>query len=208
MSFDSQGNLWVADELATQVEEFTPPFAAGVQAPAKAITGLPFGPVGVVFDRAGEMLVSSFGSKTVTVFRPPFTNGANTAVGTMTLPGFVGGVGIDLRDDLIVGQIDGTVAIIRPPFATGVTPSAFIPKTFAGGNPLDPAVEGLNSAFDPSGNLWIAFGGDSAAPPPPPLGANQSGVAEFVQPFGGGSVSNVGLLQAGLSFPFSIAWGQ
>jgi hypothetical protein len=209
MAFDHSGNLWVADESGTQVMEFTPPFAAGVQAPAKAITGLPFGPVGVTFDLAGDMLVPSFGSKTVTVFRPPFVNGPNPVAATMTMPNNTGGIGMDTHDNLIVGQEDGTLAIVHPPFATGVTPSAFVPTTFLNGNPLFPAIEALNSGTDAAGDLWIPYGGDGGGAPPPPIGgANEFGLAEFVPPFGGGSVSNIGLLQAGLSFPFSVAIGQ
>jgi hypothetical protein len=209
MAFDSSGNLYVGDEIGTQVLIFSPPFTAGVQAPTKVLNigGPAFRPVGVVFDRAGEMLIPSFGFQQVVVFRPPFVNGANTPVGIMTMPTFTGGIGIDTHDNLIVGLVDGTLAIVHPPFATGVTPSAAIPITFLNGNPLLPAREALNSATDASGNLWTTFGADGPAPPPPPLGTNEFGIAEFAPPYGNSSLSQIGLVQGGLSFPFSLAFG-
>jgi hypothetical protein len=157
---------------------------------------MPFGPVGITFDRAGDLLTPSFGSHTVTVFRPPFVNGANTPVATMTMPLSAGGIGIDVKDDLVVGQQDGSLAIVKPPFATGVTPSSIIAPTTIN---AATATEALNSTFDPSGNLWAPFGGDDGAP-------GQAGVAEFSPPFGSTSTANVGFA-GGLSFPFSLAFG-
>ncbi|MBV8171385.1 MAG: hypothetical protein JO219_05580 [Candidatus Eremiobacteraeota bacterium] len=196
MAFDSSGNLFVADEGAVAVDEFTPPFTSGPQAPAKTITGMPFGPVNVVFDRAGDLITPSFGSSTVTVFRPPFANGANVPAATMTMPLPAGGSGIDLKDHLIVGQQNGTIAIVNPPFATGVTPSATIATTMINGAT---ATEALNSTFDPSGNLWQTFGGDDGFP-------GQAGIAEFTPPLTGNSIATNTLFN-GLGFPFSVAFG-
>lgn len=208
MRFDAAGNLWVGDELGQQVMKFVPPFAAGVQAPALAMsTAAGMRPVGVVFDGSGHMLIPSFGFQQVVVFSPPFTNGVNTPSGIMNMPTFTGGIGIDTHYNLIVGQVDGTLAIVHPPFATGVTASTAIPITFLNGNPLLPAREALNSTTDAAGNLWTTFGADGPAPPPPPLGTNEFGIGEFVPPFGAGSSSQIGLLQNGLSFPFSLAFG-
>jgi hypothetical protein len=212
MAFGSTGNLYVADEGAVKIHVFTPPFAGGAQAPALDITGMPFGPVGVTFDRAGDLLTASYGSSTLTVFRPPYTSIA----ATIALPTGAGGVGIDTKDHLVIGQADGSLAIFTPPFATGNTPAEIIAPTFLVAPPpsicgpgLCPAVESLNSGVDPFGNVWVPYGGDGGLAPPPPLGgANQIGVGEFVPPFTGVSVSNIGLLQNGLSFPFSIAWGR
>ncbi len=59
LAFDSAGNLYAADEGGSQVLVLTPPFTAGVQAPAKALIGIPHGPIGVAFDRAGDMILPS-----------------------------------------------------------------------------------------------------------------------------------------------------
>jgi len=197
MAFDAAGNLYVADELGVQVLEFSPPFTGGAQAPTKVITGMPFGPVNVCFDRSGNLITPSFGSRTVSVFRPPFANGANVPAASMTMPLAAGGCGISLQNQFIVGQVDGSVALINPPFATGVTPSAIIAPTTINGAT---ATEGLNSTFDPSGNLWQTFGGDDGFP-------GQEGIAEFVPPFTSSSVANLGIFN-GLGFPFSVAFGQ
>ena len=219
LAFDSAGNLYAADEGGSQVLVLTPPFTAGVQAPAKALIGIPHGPIGVAFDRAGDMILPSYGSSVLTIYRPPFANGVNVAAGTITLPTGAGGVGMDTHDDLIAGQADGTLAIVKPPFATGSPVGPIIGQVFLinpptctfPAAPLCPAVESLNTTVDAAGNLWVPYGGDGGlAPPPPPgppVGTNEFGIAEFVVPFSGASVSNFGLLQNGVSFPFSITWG-
>jgi len=207
--FDSAGNLYVADFGNSQVEIFHPPFVGGPQAPAITMTGVPGTPVGMAFDLQGDLFVSGYTGVVVTAYRRPFVGGANTAVATMALPTGGGGIGRDTANDLIVGQADGTLALIGPPFATGVTPFTVIGQTFLGGNPLDPAVEALNSATDASGNIWVPFAGDGVlAPPPPAGGANQIGIAEFNPPFNGSNVSLIGLFQTGLGLPFSIAFGK
>ncbi len=195
LTFDKSGGLYIADETGDEVLYLAPPFAPGAQLPTKTITGMPFGPTVVVFDSAGNMLTPSYGAAKVTIFRPPFVNGANTPVGSMKMPFNCSGIGIDLKDDLVVGQDNGSLEVVKPPFATGVLPSFSIAPTFINGTQ---ATEGISSTFDSAGNLWQTFGGHGAP-------AN-TGVAEFAQPFSGSTLALLGF-RGGMGFPFGIAFG-
>jgi sugar lactone lactonase YvrE len=102
-TFDSSGNLWVADTNNNRVLEFKPPFATGMAASlelgqpsgATAFTtfainnggsgGNPiasslFGPVIPLFDARGNLWVADSGNARVLMYAPPFSNGMNATL--------------------------------------------------------------------------------------------------------------------------------
>ncbi len=96
----------------------------------------------------------------------------------------------------MVGQQNGSLAVVKPPFATGVTPSFIIAPTTIN---AAQATEALNSTFDSAGNLWTTYGGDDGFP-------GQAGVAEYAQPFScwePGAARNL----RGLGLPVLVAVG-
>jgi sugar lactone lactonase YvrE len=83
MSFDSQGNLWVADTGGKQVLEFVPPFANGMAASMTlkqpGATNQPDAvPLGISFDRTGNLFVA-YDSSQILIFTPPFSNAMSAA---------------------------------------------------------------------------------------------------------------------------------
>jgi sugar lactone lactonase YvrE len=88
MSFDAQGNLWLADADFNRILEFTPPFSTGMAAtlelgqpafnsgytpPSSAISLA--APLDVKFDSNGNLWVADYGYNRVLEYVPPFTNG-------------------------------------------------------------------------------------------------------------------------------------
>jgi sugar lactone lactonase YvrE len=136
LTFDSNGNLWVADASNGRILEFKPPFSSGESAstvlgasdfvtnnalnsPSQTIVSEPYG---LAFDSSGNLWVSDALSNSIVEFKAPFSNGENQT--------------------LVLGQAN-----------------------FTGGNNLDNVAtqSDLNSprgiAFDSSGNLWVADSG-------------------------------------------------
>jgi sugar lactone lactonase YvrE len=130
-TFDSSGNLWVADENNHRVVEFKPPFTDGEAASLEigqpnfttsitnATQSTLSGPVSLVFDKSGDLWVSDFVDSRVTEYKPPFTSGMNAS--------------------LELGQPAGDVQF--------VTHGARTP----GAGLADP----LDLAFDSAGDLWV-----------------------------------------------------
>lgn len=99
ISFDSEGDLWVADSDNNRVLEYEPPFTTGMAAnleigqPADSgftsnLSSGPsarsfFAPVSIAFDPEGHLWVTDFGFNRVLGYAPPFTNGmaASSVVG-------------------------------------------------------------------------------------------------------------------------------
>lgn len=96
VSFDSAGNLWVADSYANRVLEFRPPFFSGMSASLVlgqpdftsynsqpvAASSLSFGFLSageLAFDTNGDLLVADTVNDRVLVFTPPFRNGMNAS---------------------------------------------------------------------------------------------------------------------------------
>jgi sugar lactone lactonase YvrE len=90
MSFDAQGNLWLADADFNRILEFTPPFSTGMAAtlelgqpgPAFNLDYTPIAsaislaaPFDLKFDSNGNLWVADFGHNRVLEYLPPFTNG-------------------------------------------------------------------------------------------------------------------------------------
>jgi len=104
LTFDSEGNLWVADTSNSRVLKFASPFTNG-QAATTVIGQADFthstqygsnpsgnrlyGPVGLTFDTGGNLIVSDNQNNRVLIFVPPFSNGmiAATAIGQPDLTG-------------------------------------------------------------------------------------------------------------------------
>lgn len=97
LSFDSSGNLWVAD--CDRVLEFVPPFSNDMaaslvlgqpnftqglnEAPVPPAANTLAGPVGLWFESNGNLMVSDSGNGRVLIFTPPFHNDmdATTVIG-------------------------------------------------------------------------------------------------------------------------------
>ncbi len=131
-TFDSSGNLWVADSNNNRVLEFKPPFSTNELASvvlgqpdmfSRACTTSPTGlcnPFGLTFDPTGNLWIVDSGNSRVLEY---------------------------LSSNLITG--DGAANVLGQPdmFSSACTPTGFCD------------LEGL--AFDPSGNLWISDAGNS-----------------------------------------------
>jgi sugar lactone lactonase YvrE len=134
ITFDSDGDLWVADYGNDRVLEFTPPFSTGMAAsleigqPAAApftslssqgVSAATVGyPQSLAFDSSGNLWIADYKDDRVLEFVPPFTNG--------------------MAASLVLGQPDFTqTTYVYPPTA----------NTIAGPGGL---------FFDSSGNLLVS----------------------------------------------------
>jgi sugar lactone lactonase YvrE len=92
IAFDAHGNLWIADTGNNRVIEFKPPFISGMNAdlvigqnsfttltPATSQNGL-WNPIGIAFDKQGNLWVADPGNNRVIEFIPPFISGMNAAL--------------------------------------------------------------------------------------------------------------------------------
>ena len=196
ITIDSHGNLWGASEFSHELFMIAPPFAAGPITPTYFQSASFAGPVDVAFDLAGDILVPQYSGSNLLVFRAPFAfPGPNVPAAIITLPTNAAGLGIDTHDHLIIGLDDGRLAILNPPFATGNTPAAFIAAPIINGGPTS---EPLHSAFDATGNLYVPYGAHGSA---------TAGLGVYAPPFGGSSAP-IFVLNAGMSFPFGVAFAQ
>jgi hypothetical protein len=131
LTFDSRGNLWVADIDENRVLEYTPPFTNG-KAAAIVIGQKDFEsnnritpptssslyyPRGLTFDSRGNLWVADSENSRVLEYTPPFTNGKAAAI--------------------VIGQKDFKSSKIVPVSASSLSYPA-----------------GLT--FDSNGNLWVA----------------------------------------------------
>lgn len=120
LSFDSAGDLWIADFANNRVLEFVPPFSTGMSASLKLgsfITNTPnecefiispcgptasklFFPTATAFDSRGDLWVADSGNNRVLEYQPPFTTGMNAST-VLGEPDFTsGGTGV------VTGNID------------------------------------------------------------------------------------------------------
>ncbi|MDA4117846.1 MAG: NHL repeat-containing protein [Thaumarchaeota archaeon] len=135
LTFDSSGNLWVADVNNNRILEFKAPFENGMNASLEL--GQPSGsheftsnspsagpnrfhsPLDVKLDSSGNLWLSDAGNDRVLEFKPPFSNGMNAST--------------------VIGQVNLT---------TG--PSTLV-------SPSTDSLFGPNGiTFDSMGNLWVA----------------------------------------------------
>ncbi len=155
-TFDSSGNLWVADENNHRVLEFKPPFSSGE--PASVVIGQTdfssnvsaatrstlSGPVAVAFDHSGDLWVADFVNNRTLEFSPPFANGMNaslelgqpagpnqfTSSGTSSGPGALHSpvaLAFDHAGSLwVVDRLNNRVLEFNPPFVDGESASRVI----------------------------------------------------------------------------------
>jgi sugar lactone lactonase YvrE len=117
LTFDSYGNLWVADFGNNRVLQFQPPFSTGMNASlvigqvnftqnSTPVLGWPnastlSGPSGVAFDSYGNLFVVDQLDNRTLVFAPPFSN--------------------DMAATMVIGQTNfASNLAVAPPTATGV----------------------------------------------------------------------------------------
>lgn len=156
ITFDSKGDLWVADQANLRVLEFAPPFSTGM--PASLVLGQPnatvftgnatcfasatafCGASALAFDAKGDLWVSDWGSNRVLEFVPPYTTGmaASLEIGQSNLansgpyPGdpmdTPTGLAFDSKGDLIVTDEEGgsEVLVYAPPLSTAMNPTTII----------------------------------------------------------------------------------
>ncbi len=170
-TFDSSGNLWVADEDNNRVLEFRPPFTDGMNASlvigqdnldsnSGATTQSQLSePTSVTFDSSGDMWVSDLQNNRVLEFKPPFTDGMNAS--------------------LELGQPAGSGE-----FSTNDAVPHF-PLQFVNPHLADEFTAPIDVAFDHQGDLWVADRGNNR-------------VLEFRPPFSDGMNASIVVGQVGL----------
>lgn len=134
--FDSHGNQWVADHDSNTVVVFTAAQLAmsgtNNMNPAVVISSTAFnGPLGIVFDSAGNLWVANNGSVTA--------NGTTSAAGT-TIVRF-------------------TAATLPMPPSTGMLTPALMPDVTLSDDGANSIQSPWELAFDSAGNLWSSNSG-------------------------------------------------
>ncbi|MEO9321619.1 MAG: NHL repeat-containing protein [Nitrososphaera sp.] len=182
LTFDSNGNLWVADRGFFRVLEFRPPFSTG-QAASTVIGADNFtwstgqrtqtslgSPVAVTFDSKGALWVTESTGR-VLEFLPPFNNGeaASIVIGkrdfTQTFqssPNFTflqnpNSAAFDSSANLWVAATDSIYGF-QPPFTNGQNASVSIscPVAKLPSGTCAAPVSSSSLVFDSHGNLWAA----------------------------------------------------
>ncbi len=182
LTFDTTGNMWVADAGNNRVLEFSPPFSSGMSASTvigqKSFTTANVGgsrdglwsPGAVAFDPSGKLWILDNGNQRILEFTLPFTNGMNAS--------------------LVVGQVN----FDNTRYST--TRSGLHVHT--GGSTL---------TFDASGNLWVGDNGNNRVlefKPPFSSGMNASlviGQPNFV-------TGTVSLSSSGFHDPFGVTFDK
>ncbi len=188
-AFDASGNLWVADENNHRVVEFKPPFTDGEAATLEigqpdfatnqttASQSSLFGPVGLAFDKNGDLWVSDFVDSRITEYVPPFSDGMNASLELGQPAGDLQFIShgqrppsnglaapLDLKFDSagdlwVTDRVDSRIVEYVPPFIDGASPSVVIGQRFLNTSVASTTQSGLNGpeaiAFDSAGNLWV-----------------------------------------------------
>jgi len=154
VAFDTQGNLWVADNFNSRVLRFRPPFTTGMA--ASLVIGQPdmtsiapgtlatvmAGPAALAFDLAGNLWVADYANTRVLQFQPPFTNGmaASLVIGhanftdnsfafppTSSATMVPASLAFDTDGRLIVADLfRNRTLILTPPFSNGMAASVIL----------------------------------------------------------------------------------
>lgn len=232
LTFDSNGNLWVADTGNNRVLEFQPPFSNGMAAasvigqasfttntPSLSQTGLNV-PVSIAFDPGGRLWISDHANNRVLAFSLPFPSAIlvigqpdfTTAAAATTQNGVSGpqDVRLDLAGNLWLA--DGSNArVLEFPFpqSTGMASSLVLGQTLFTTSTAATTQTGLASpiglAFDTTGDLWVA---DEL----------NNRIVDFAPPFSNGmaeslvlgqstfTTSSPATTQTGLDNPFGITF--
>lgn len=138
-AFDASGNLFVSDNSAQDLLEYTPPYTGS---PVSVAHGTVSDPIGVVVAPSGLVFIASFTSNAVDVYASPYTSGTPS----VTVTNGVNGpdmLALDANADLFVSNFrGGNVTEYAPPY-TGA-PVA----TMSGvSNPLQIALDGAGDLF-------------------------------------------------------------
>lgn len=141
MTFDTSGNLWVANYGGNAITEYVSPYT---RSPIFSVSNSLSGPAGVIFDSNNDLIVSNYNNNTISVFAPPYTGTPVTfAAGTAYGEPFQ--MAIDGSGKLYVTTSDYAISVFTPPFTSSSTPSYSI---------TNGVQIGYGIAFDGSGNLW------------------------------------------------------
>lgn len=191
VTFDSRGNLWVADCFMTRVLEFESPFHNGMNAslvigqpdftsysPSTSPTGM-FQPYSLEFDRLGNLWVVDGANIRVLEYSPPFYDGMPAAlvIGQTNFTVHEKGIGpnrffipvslsFDKQGGLWIFDENNRVLDFEPPFHNGMNASIVIGQMdFTRSN------SGLTQnqlgrgpdyvTFDNDGNLWVSENGNN-----------------------------------------------
>jgi len=189
ITFDSSGNMWVADSQDNRVLEFSAPLTSGESASlvigqanltsttnSNANSNMSF-PEDIAFDQSGNLWVADTQNSRVLEFRAPFSSGedASVVIGEPNIASYGGNdtqstlslpeaIAFDHDGDLWVSDGGNSrVLEFAPPFSTGKNASRLIGQDsyFAGGPNATQSTLGYPEglAFDASGNLWVADAG-------------------------------------------------
>lgn len=185
LTFDSSGNMWVADSASNRIVRFSPPFSSSMNTTTaigqpdlftsnySVTQGSFHDPVSVAFDSAGNMWVADYVNSRVLEFQPPFstamqasivighstfTNSSYSYTGASRLAGPTG-VAFDSSGNLWVSDL-ARIMEFRPPFSNGMAASLVIGQTdfntYKSGTTSALLSRPSSIAFDASGNLWAA----------------------------------------------------
>jgi len=185
VTFDSSGDLWVADGGNNRILEYKAPFAAGMSASlvigqanftAGATAATQAGldsPGSITFDSSGNLWVADTFNNRVLEFASPFSNGegasvvfgqgsytSDTASTTMSGMNAPTEVSFDKAGDLwVADSFNNRVLEFTAPLKAGSSPSFVLGQSDYSSN-LDGGQQSLSLpssvAFDKSGNLWTA----------------------------------------------------
>jgi hypothetical protein len=195
IAFDAAGGLYVADANPFQIYYFAKPFGA---TPTTSFSAAPpFQPTFIAFGSDANLYVSNFTGSAIDVFRPPFTAGVNATVATIAItksPPF--GVRFDSSGRLVVGLIDGELAVLNPPFSTGATPAFYVAAPMISGAP---ATSAGGAAIDRAGNFYVPYGSNGGSD-----SGLHAGIAVFAQPLSASSTP-LFVFQSGLIEPTGTA---
>jgi sugar lactone lactonase YvrE len=215
LAFDSSGNLWVADAGHNRVLEETSPGGKTAVNTALGQSNLLSGrpaltqagidnPSGMAFDSSGNLWMTDTNNNRVLEFAAPISSGesATTVLGQsdfttdglsaaqsgMTNPA---GVAFDSSGNLWVADSnDNRVLEFKPPFSNGMAASVVLGQPSLTSTITYTTASGLNFpssvAFDSSGNLWVADGGNNR-------------ILEYKAPFGTGMSASLVIGQANLT---------
>jgi len=191
MAFDSNSNLWVADQGNNRILEYHPPFTTNMNASvvlgqpdfltaliATTSSGLAT-PFFVAFDASGDLWASDAGNSRVLQYRPPFVNGmgASMVVGqpdfvsflpatTASGLNFPTGIAVDGSGNLWVGDTSNNrVLEYSAPLSTGMSASVVLGQAnFTSSNTATSQNSFSNPygiGFDSSGDLGVADFGNN-----------------------------------------------